>query len=322
MSERQTHTVANGQYNVEVVSEGSGPLLLFIHGWPESWASWRHQMAHFSDRYTAAAMSVRGYGNSSNPTDIEAYTLRELASDAAAVIDELGDGSAIVVGHDWGAPIAWNTARLYPDKVTAVCGMSVPYIPVGPENSLDNWRALYTEQGKFFYQVYFDDNRGKAEAELGADSARSLRMIYYSASGDGSDVRLADPKPADAGMLDGLVDPDPFPSWASADELQFVADNFDRAGWHGPLNRYRAQPFDAEDLGQLPDPNLGQPAAFIGGEHDPVRTFVEGVDVFEYAAMACDDFRGTTVVPGAGHWVQQEAPAETNAALDAFLETL
>lgn len=322
MSERQTRMVANGEFNVEVTSQGSGPLMLCIHGWPELWSSWRHQMDHFSDRYTVAAMNVRGYGGSSNPTDIERYTLRELASDAAAVIDELGGGSAIVLGHDWGAPIAWNTARLHPDKVSAVCGMSVPYMPVGPDNTLDLWRSVYTEHGKFFYQVYFDDNRGGAEAELGADTARSLRMIYYSASGDGSTARLADAKPADSTMLDGLVDPEPFPAWASDDDIRVVADGIDQGGWHGPLNRYRAQPFDAQDLGQLPDGNLGQPAAFIGGEVDPVRTFMEGVDIFDFAPLACDDFRGTTVISGAGHWVQQEAPVETNAALEAFLSSL
>ncbi len=322
MSERQIHNVSNGEYTVEVVTQGSGPLILCIHGWPELWSSWRHQMDHFSDRYTVAALNVRGYGGSSNPTDIAAYTLMELAGDAAAVIDELGDGSAIVIGHDWGAPIAWNTARLHPDKVSAVCGMSVPYLPVGPDNSLDMWRSVYTEQNKFFYQVYFDDNRGGAEAELGADTAKSLRMIYYSASGDGSEARLVSDKPADAKMLDGLVDPDPFPAWASQDDIQVVADGIDQGGWHGPLNRYRAQPLDASGLGQMPDGNLRQPASFIGGEVDPVRSFMEGVDIFDFAPAACDDFRGTTIVPGAGHWVQQEAPAETNAALEGFLETL
>lgn len=316
-------TVNNGDTSIEVAVQGSGPLMLFVHGWPELWYSWRHQMDHFADRYTTAALNVRGYGNSSNPPEIEAYALRELAGDAAAVIDALGDGSAVVVGHDWGAPIAWNTARLHPEKVSAVCGLSVPYIPTGPENSLDLWRERYTAEGKFFYQVYFDDNRGGAEAEFAADPRRSLRMIYYGASGDGNAARglLAD-KPADATMLDGMVDPDPFPDWCTPADFDVYASAFETSGWHGPLNRYRAQGLDADDIGQLPDPNLTQPAAFIGGSLDPVRNFAPGMDLFEFASVACDDFRGATIIEGAGHWVQQEAPAETNAALDRFVEGL
>lgn len=280
-------------------------------------------MKFFSERgYKVAAMDVRGYGGSSKPTEIAAYSLRELAGDAAAVIDELGDGSAIVLGHDWGAPIAWNTARLHPDKVSAVAGLSVPYFPVGPDNTLDRWRETYTEQGKFFYQVYFTDRPQEAEAELGADSLRSIRMIYYSGCGEASGNQFLRDKPDTATMLEGLIDPDPFPSWASDDDLAVYGDAMHAGGWNGPLNRYRAQPFDAEQIGSMPNPNLGQPATFIGGEHDMVRKFVEGVDSYDFAAMACDDYRGTTIIEGAGHWVQQEDPEAVNIALAAFVDGL
>lgn len=316
-------TVSNGEIDLNVAVQGDGPLILCVHGWPELWYSWRHQMAHFSQQgYAVAAMDVRGYGGSSKPDDIAAYTLTQLASDVAAVIDELGDGSAIVLGHDWGAPIAWNTARLHPDKVSAVAGLSVPYFPTGPDDSLQRWREAFTDQGKFFYQVYFADNVGGAEAELGADSLASIRKIYYAASGDAHGAPFLSDKPADAKMLDGLVDPDPFPDWCSNDDLRVYADAMDAGGWHGPLHRYRAQPIDAQELGSLPNPNLTQPAAFIGGEFDVVRGFAEGVDPYDFAGMACNDFRGTTIIDGAGHWVQQEAPQATNAALAAFFESL
>ena len=316
-------TVTNGDIDLNVAVQGDGPLILCIHGWPELWYSWRHQMQHFSERgYKVAAMDVRGYGGSSKPNEIPAYTLTELASDAAAVIDALGDGTAIVFGHDWGAPIAWNTARLYPHKVTAVAGLSVPYFPVGPDDSLAQWRQVYTEQGKFFYQVYFADRAAGAEAELGADSLRSIRMIYYSGCGEAAGGPFMMERPVESRMLAGLTDPDPFPAWASDEDLQVYADAMHAGGWTGPLNRYRAQPLDAEQIGQMPDPNIKQPAAFIGGEHDMVRKFVEGIDTYEFAAMACDDYRGTTIIDGAGHWVQQEAPEAVNAALETFLNGL
>lgn len=310
--------VRNGGIDLRVATVGSGPLILCIHGWPELWISWRHQMEYFSQRgFTVAAMDVRGYGGSSKPTDIAAYRLSELCGDAAAVIDALGDGEAIVFGHDWGAPIAWNTARLHPEKVRAVAGLSVPYLPVGPAPSTDLWTQLYRD--RFFYQTYFQEP-GVAEAEFGSDTAKSLRMIFHSLSGEGAGLFLHH-KPADSGFLDGLVDPDPFPAWMSAEELRTYAEAMTAGGWHGPLNRYRAQGLDSAELGSLPDSELTQPAAFIGGELDAVREFLPGVDLFSLAASSCSDFRGSTVVPGAGHWVQQEAPDAVNAALQTFVDS-
>lgn len=312
-------TVRNGDIDLHVATVGSGPLILCIHGWPELWISWRHQMQHFSKLgFTVASMDVRGYGGSSKPKEISAYTLTQLCSDAAAVIDALGDGRAIVFGHDWGAPIAWNTARLYPEKVRAVAGLSVPYGPTGPTSSLEMWKQLYAD--RFFYQNYFQEP-GVAEAEFGNDTAKSLRMIYFSISGEGAGLFLQH-KPVDATFLDGLVDPDPFPAWMSADELRMYAEAIEAGGWHGPLNRYRAQELDSVELGSLPDPVLTQPATFIAGELDAVRNFVPGIDIFSFAPSACADFRGSTIIPGVGHWVQQEAPAAVNAALQAFVESL
>ncbi len=146
-------------------------------------------------------------------------------------------------------------------------------------------------------------------------------MIFFGISGDGAGLFLQH-KPADAGLLDGLVDPDPFPSWMSADDLQAYADAIEAGGWHGPINRYRAQALDSAELGSLPDPMLTQPAAFIAGERDAVRDFVPGLDLFSLAPASCADFRGSTIVPGVGHWVQQEAPAAVNAALQAFVESV
>jgi pimeloyl-ACP methyl ester carboxylesterase len=137
-------TVKNGPIDLNLAVAGRGPLILCVHGWPELWHSWRHQIAHFSDRYTVAALDVRGYGRSSKPHEIAAYSIRNLASDVAAAIDELGNGTAIVFGHDWGAPIVWNAALLYPDKVKAVAGLSVPYIARGPVAFIEMAKTIYT----------------------------------------------------------------------------------------------------------------------------------------------------------------------------------
>src|SRR3954452_7989814 len=140
-------TVQNGPIHLNVATAGEGPLIICVHWFPELWYSWRHQIAYFSERgYKVAALDVRGYGGSSKPHEIAAYTMRNLASDVAAAIDQLGNGKAILFGHDWGAPIVWNTALLHPDKVTAVAGLSVPFFPRGAAPFLDIMKMIYKDR--------------------------------------------------------------------------------------------------------------------------------------------------------------------------------
>jgi len=315
-------TVNNGEIALNVAVAGEGPLILCVHGWPELWYSWRHQLAHFAPMgFRVAAMDVRGYGGSSRPHPVSAYTMRELASDVVAVIDTLGGGQAILFGHDWGAPIVWNTSLLHASKVRAVAGLSVPYVPRGETSFLRAAEQIYA--GKFFYQLYFQQE-GVAEAEFERDVRDSLRRTYYAASGDfraeNSGAFLA--KAPTAGFLDGLPDPQPFPSWLSDADMDVFVKAFEKSGFRGPLNRYRAQHQDFEELEALKGKKITQPACFVAGERDPVRRFVPGVDLYERAGDHCTDFRGTTLIPEVGHWVQQEAPDETNCALEAFVRGL
>jgi len=313
-------SVDNGSVRLNVAVAGHGPLILCVHGWPELSYSWRHQIAHFAARgYQVAALDVRGYGGSSKPQLVEAYTLRHLALDAAAVIDRLGHGEAIVFGHDWGAPIAWMTALLHPGRVSAVALLSVPYIPLGGMSFIEMMKVAY--QDRFFYQVYFQDE-GMVEAEVEQDVRTSLRKIYFALSGGAPLNHWLAPKPNDANLLDGLVDPQPFPDWMSERDLEVYVEAFKAGGFRGPFNRYRAQNLDFADLAEFVGKPLPQPSCFIGGERDMVRAMVPGMDLYQDPGLACSDFRGSTIVPGAGHWVQQEVPGETNLALERFLETL
>ena len=235
-------TVGNGPIELEVAVWGSGPLIVCVHGFPELWYSWRHQIAHFAARgFRVAALNVRGYGKSSRPHEIAAYTLRNIASDVAAVIDCLGEGKAILFGHDWGAPIVWHTSLLHPDKVVAVAGLSVPHFPRGAAPFLEMMKMVYKD--RFFYQIYFQQE-GLAEAELESDVSTSLRKLYFAASGDAPLNKWLEPKPVDARLLDGMVDPDPQPAWISESDLKVYADAFSASGFRGPLNRYRAQLLD------------------------------------------------------------------------------
>jgi epoxide hydrolase A/B len=313
-------TVRNGSISLNVAVAGRGPLILCVHGFPELWYSWRHQIEHFSKRgYKVAALEVRGYGQSSKPQEIAAYSMRNLTSDIAAVIDQLGDGKAILFGHDWGAPMVWNTALIYPDKVKAVAGLSVPYVPRGTVGFLDAVRAAYKD--RFFYMLYFQ-KEGVAEKELEADIPVALRKLYFAISGGAPVNKWLDQKPVDAKLLDGMIDPKPFPDWMSEKDLQVYVDAFRAGGFRGPLNRYRAQDIDFKELAEFAEKPVAQPSYFVAGERDAIRAFIPGMDLYANPGAACTDFRGSAVLPGIGHWVQQEAPGETNAALERFLAGL
>ena len=312
--------VVNGPVTLSVAVAGRGPLIVCVHGWPELAYSWRHQVEHFAARgYRVAALDVRGYGRSSKPREIADYTLRELTSDVAAVIDALGDGSAIVFGHDWGAPISWTTALLHPGRVSAVALLSVPYVPLGGMSFIDMMQAAYRD--RFFYQLYFQ-REGIAEAELEADTRGALRRIYFAWSGAAPAGQWSQRKSPDARLLDGLADPQTFPSWMSERDLEVYVEAFAAGGFRGPLNRYRAQGLDYAESQQLIGKPLLQPSCFIGGDLDMARALIPGMDLYADPGAGCADFRGSTILPGIGHWVQQEAPAETNAALERFLATL
>jgi pimeloyl-ACP methyl ester carboxylesterase len=310
----------NGPIDLNVAVAGDGPLILCVHGFPELWYSWRHQIAHFSGLgYKVAAMDVRGYGGSSKPREIAAYSIRNLASDVAAVIDQLGGGTAILFGHDWGAPIVWNTALLYPGKVVAVAGLSVPFVPRGPASFIDMAKVMYKD--RFFYQLYFQ-NEGVAEAEFETDIPASLRKTYFAISGAAPLNKWLEHKPTDAKLFDGMIDPQPFPDWMSKEDLAVFVEAFRAGGFRGPLNRYRAQNIDFQDMADFTGKPVTQPSYFVAGERDAVRAFVPGMDLYANPGMGCTDFRGSVILPGVGHWVQQEAPLETNAALQEFLKGL
>jgi pimeloyl-ACP methyl ester carboxylesterase len=313
-------TVRNGEISLNVAVKGEGPLIVCVHGWPELWYSWRWQMDHFAALgFKVAALDVRGYGGSSKPPEVAAYSLRQLASDVVAVIDHFGAAPAILFGHDWGAPIVWNTTLLHPEKIRAVAGLSVPYMPRGEMSFIELAKILYKD--RFFYQLYFQ-KEGPPEAEFEADIPAALRKIYYSASGDSPRDGLLMNKGPDSTMLDGMPDPDPFPAWMSAADLQVYVDAFTASGFRGPFNRYRAQNIDFAEMADYAGAKIPQPAFFVAGERDPVRNFVGGMDLYANAGAALEDFRGSVIIPKVGHWVQQEAPKAVNVALEGFVKGL
>jgi pimeloyl-ACP methyl ester carboxylesterase len=316
-------TIATNGIHIRAAIEGDGPPVVFVHGFPESWYSWRHQLTPVAQAgFTACAIDVRGYGGSDKPHPVEAYDMETLTKDVAGVIAALSpDQPAVLVGHDWGAPIVWNTALIFCERVRAVAGLSVPYIPPGDVNFLDMVDAIFTKNGRFFYQVYFQDE-GAAEAELEADPRMALRKFYYAISGDAPDGTWPLDKKHGDSLLHRLPDPNPFPAWLTKADEDYYTAEFAGSGFRGPLNRYRNHRRDHAFLFQFRGRTIDQPALFIGGERDLVLKMFPGADLVAMMKPAVPNLRGAHLLPGVGHWTQQEAPYAVNALLLEWLKGL
>ncbi len=316
----ERRTVLSGGVPVAFAVAGEGPLVILMHGWPEQSLSWRHQVPVLVRAgYRVAVPDMRGYGASGKPEDPAAYRLDTLADDMAAVAGALGAGRWVAVGHDWGAPCAWRAALRFPDAVAAVFAMSVPHSAPPPAPFLEILDHYFPD--RFFYMRYFQEI-GVAEAELeAADLEAALKAIYWSASGPGVRAGGNRQAPRDANLLEsfGAAPPGPLPFMTDAELAQY-ASLFRAGGWRGPLNWYRNFDRNAADARAYGDPVVRQPAGFLAGEHEVVLHFFPGQ--LETQRALCADLRMERRPAGAGHWIQQEAPAETNAALLEFLQSV
>jgi pimeloyl-ACP methyl ester carboxylesterase len=312
------HMVETNGIRLRVVVLGDGPLCILVHGWPESWYSWRHQIGPLvAAGYRVAVPDVRGYGGSDKPSAVDAYDMIQMTDDVRGLIDALGEERAILIGHDWGAPIVWVTAIRHAARVRAVVGLSVPHLGRGDRPTIDILRQIYKD--RFFYQIYFQ-TPGVAEAELEADPAATIRKIYYAASGDAPpEERRFGGKGPHGKLLDGMVDPEPLPAWLTEADVAYYAAEFERSGFRGPLHRYRCQERDWRLLPELSAKKIEQPALFIAGTLDPVLSFIPGLNLANIMDRWYTDLRGKVLIEGGGHWIQQEKPADVNHALLEFL---
>jgi epoxide hydrolase A/B len=288
---------ANG-IELAIHEQGEGPVVVLCHGFPELAYSWRHQLPALAEAgYHGLAPDMRGFGDSSIPTEVEAYDIVSLCGDMCGLLDVLGEKDAIFVGHDWGAIVVWNLAVLHPERVRAVAALSVPFVPRAPAPPIEIMRA---NLGEDFYIVWFQQP-GVADEILARDVRRTMttpRQWTAQWGEDAEDTRL--------------------PRWLTEEELDVYVEAFRRTGFTGGLNYYRNFDRNWELTESVADRHVRAPAMFVTGERDPVRRFAPGETMNGWV----DDLRANIVVPGAGHWVQQEAPKAVNAALLEFLRGL
>lgn len=302
---------------LHVVDVGEGPLVVLAHGFPELSYSWRHQVNALAEAgYRVIAPDQRGYGRSSRPDRVEDYDVLALTGDLLALVDDVGEEQAVFVGHDWGAILVWQLALLAPDRVAGVVGMSVPFVARPPMPPIQLLRQVLGDA--WFYMVYFQAP-GVADADLGRDPATTMRRLLAAKMPDG-DAAIDPAVMADdgRGFVDRIPESDELPSWLTQAELDHYVAEFTHTGFTGPLNWYRNLDRNWEITPQLADAHVVVPSLFIGGSRDPVLVMSPPANGEPFL----DDHRGTVLVPGAGHWVQQESPDEVNAALLDFFRGL
>ncbi|MCI0818408.1 MAG: alpha/beta hydrolase, partial [Chloroflexi bacterium] len=302
MTEITHRTIQTNGINMHIAEAGEGPLVLLIHGFPELWYSWRHQLPALAEAgYHAVAPDVRGYGDTDKPPKIEDYAMREMVADYLGVLEHFGEDKAVIVGHDWGSMMAWTTAALHPERFRAVVGMSVPYLPRGPVPPVQMMKAMFKD--KFFYILYFQEP-GVAEAEFEADVRRSLRLFTWGAAGEAREVggfATATPNRArDSKLFDDAPDIEGVPPWMTEEDLDYYVEKFTKGGFRGPINRYRCMDIDHEQMPEMQDRKIEIPALFVYGEADGVMSFAP-MDPMKQLVPNLK----LVSFPGAGHWTQQ-----------------
>ncbi|MEW2174840.1 alpha/beta hydrolase [Streptomyces sp. NPDC005406] len=317
-SSQITHrSVSSPGGRIHLVEQGTGPLVLLIHGFPESWYSWRHQLPVLAAAgYRAVAIDVRGYGRSSKPAETEAYRMLDLVEDNAAVVRALGEESAVVVGHDWGATIAAHSALIEPEVFHAVGLLSVPYTPPGGPRPTSVFARMGGDEE--FYVSYFQEP-GRAEAEIEPGVRGWLAGFYAALSADTMPAAGA-PDPHFVSRGGSLRDRFPagrLPGWLEERDLDFYAAEFERTGLTGALNRYRNMDRDWEDLAAHAGAPVTQPSLFIGGGLDASTTWL--ADAIDAYPVTLPGLVSSHVLDGCGHWIQQERPAKVNRILTEWL---
>ena len=308
---------------LNIAEQGEGPLVLLCHGFPESWYSWRHQFSPLAAAgFHVVAPDMRGYGKSDRPEAIDQYTIFHLVGDMVGLLDALAAPTAVIIGHDWGATVAWHAALLRPDRFRAVAALSVPFRPRAKTPPTSVMPRTADSQ---FYQLYFQEP-GVAEAELERDPATTVRTLLVGGSGDaprsagaGGGIGMVT---RGSGFLRGGIAPAALPSWLSERDVDFYAAEFRRTGFRGALNWYRNIDRNWELLASFAGAPVTVPALYVAGDRDMVVAFPGMDQLLANLRRFVPGLRTTMMLAGCGHWTQQERPDKVNDALIDFVRSL
>lgn len=341
---QHSRMIQAGDARLHIVEEGKGPLVILVHGFPELWYSWRFQIPAIAKMgYRVVALDQRGYGSSSKFWNPDAYRLRPLVGDLIALVKALGEESAILIGHDWGAPVVWTAAWQHPEIFRGVLGMSVPFsgrgqiaLPGNPFGEMPPHEIHEKISGPDadFYQIYFGALEGIID-EIEVDLRSWVRDLMWTVSGDaaaGAGINLKDTDPVQwtrdgalclphgQKMKARFAMPEKMPQWLTDEDLDVFVAALQGGGFSGPLSFYRNLENNWHDLADMADKKLVVPAMFLGAEYDVATWW--GKEAIDRAPEVMTNWMGAHVINGAGHWLQQERPEETNRVVGQFLSSL
>lgn len=318
----QTRQIQTDRLSQQILEAGTGPLVLLIHGFPELGISWRAQVQALADAgFHAVAPDMRGYGGTDKPADTADHGILDLVGDMVDLVRALGETSCVVVGHDWGAPVAWHCALLRPDLFRAVFGLSVPFQPrrtKGPPTAAMAALSKRAGRGDLYISRF---QAPDAHLEFDADPAAALRKAFFAYDGATPDDRQSTGFfPENESFLSTVAGDATLPPWMGEAHFGEYVAAFAAGGFKGPLDWYRCLDANWAATAFLQDARIRVPAAFVVGERDPVRHYAGAHEagLRDWAP----DLRMQAVIPGAGHWIQQERPDEVNRMLLAFLRGL
>lgn len=303
--------VTTNGISTHFVEMGSGPTVLLLHGFPETWYSWRHQIVDLAQAgFHVVAPDLRGYGQTDVPIGVEKYTALHIVGDIIGLLDELAVPQAFVIGHDWGAVISWYLCLFRPDRILAHVALSVYFIPRTPGGSIvQQMRAAFGER---HYIVKFQEP-GRVEAEVARASPEGfLRHIFSSFKPVVDD----DIVPTDAVNT-------PLPPWISDEDIKCYADDFSKNGITGPLNYYRASDRTWELMAPWTKGKVIVPTLYIVGDRDLVYEFPGAKDYIHNGGLNADvpNLKNTIILEGVGHFLQEEKPQLVNGHILEFLRS-
>jgi len=322
MADIEHRIIRTNGIEMHIAEIGSGPLVVMCHGFPEAWYSWRHQLRALANAgFHAVAPDMRGYGRTEAPAAIDQYTLLHLVGDVVGLVDALGGEPVVIAGHDWGATVAWSAALLRPDKFRGVIALSVPF---RPRPSAPPTTVMPRNEDALFYQLYFQEP-GVAEGEFESDPRRSLHAMLYGGSGDrpaGEPTTSVGMVPRGGRFLDIGAAPLPLPIWLTQDDLDFYGAEFARTGFRGGLNWYRNIDRNWELLAAFQGLKVTIPALYVAGDRDIVVAFPGAQQLIAGLKNFVPKLARTIMLPGCGHWTQQERADEVSAAMVDFVKAL
>lgn len=309
---KHSHIQANG-ITIHVVEQGDGPAVIFCHGFPDTWRGWRRQMEAVSAAgFRAISLDMRGYGQSSAPNSPDQYTTLHSVGDIVGVLDALELDSATLVGHDFGASIVWNAALMRPDRINAVFGLSVAFTPRGDKSVLQTFRDA--GRGDFYM---FDRLRPEADDEW-ADAATIFPAnLYWSSAAAPKEERWT---LFNRNLPKYRTLPGPLPAWADQADVAAAVAEFQRNGFHGALNYYRAMELSFDLLAPFKGALVRQPSFFLGGAEDGLVKMGEAKLAPDEMKKVLPGLVSSHILPNVGHWPQLEASDRTNEAIIGFLE--